>query len=58
MIDIFDINNNKEIRSIAYNTDGLENRLLVKISDNFKKVIFSNGVEHYILNGDCQDSFP
>ena len=53
MIDIFDINNNKEIRSIAYNTDGLENRLLVKISDNFKKVIFSNGVEHYILNGDC-----
>ena len=58
VIDIFDINNTKEIRSIAYNTDGYEDRLLVKISDDFKKVIFSNGVEHYILHGDSQDSFP
>lgn len=32
--------------------------LVVKISDNFKKVILSNGYEHYMLNEDHQDNFP
>jgi hypothetical protein len=32
--------------------------LVVKIADDFGKVVFSNGKEHYMLNGTSQDNFP
>ena len=31
---------------------------MAKISDDSNKVVFSNGVEHYILKGKSQDFFP
>ena len=31
--------------------------IVVKISDDFNKVIFSNGMEHFLLNGQSQDNF-
>ena len=57
-IHIFDINrtDKSSIRSISYLTKGTD--IVVKIADDFNKVIFSNGKEHYMLNGDNQDNFP
>ena len=31
---------------------------MVKISDDFNQIVFSNGIEHYILKGESQDFFP
>ena len=31
---------------------------MCKISDDFDQVVFSNGIEHYILKGKSQDFFP
>ena len=58
-IKIFAIDDIPEIsppRTLSYlnKTDDL----VVKICDNHKKVIFSNGIEHYMLNGEGQDNFP
>ena len=51
-IKIFDINDDLEEyepRTLSYiNKHG---DIVVKISDNHQKVIFSNGIEHYMLNG-------
>jgi hypothetical protein len=33
-------------------------KIVVKISDDFKQIIFSNGVEHYLLKGNNQDIYP
>ena len=54
-IHIFDINKPEDYRSIAFITHGGD--IVVKISDDFQKVIFSNGTEHYMLNGVSQDNF-
>jgi hypothetical protein len=53
---VFDIHDDSNKRSIAY----LKNisNIQVKIADDFKKVIFSNGIEHYIMNESSQDNFP
>ena len=45
---IIDKEENK--RSIAYLNKG--DKIVVKIADDFNQVIFSNGIEHYLLNGD------
>jgi len=55
-IQIFDINKEKKSRSIAYLKKGTN--IVVKIADDFNKVIFSNGSEHYMLNEGSQDNFP
>ena len=56
MVDIFDISDNKmkQVRSITYSSKGNiamtgYERIYVKISDDLKQVVFSNGLEHYIL---------
>lgn len=54
-IHIFDISRPAEFRSIAFLKKGGD--LVVKIADDFNKVLFSNGDEHYMLNGQSQDSF-
>ena len=56
-IQIFDITEKKEKpRSISYiNKIG---DIVVKISDNLRDVIFSNGTEHYLLNDHKQMSYP
>jgi hypothetical protein len=46
----------RNIRTLSY-MNKIDD-LVVCISDNFKKVIFSNGKEHYMLNGKGQDNFP
>ena len=43
-------------RSIAYLTKG--EHIKLKIADDFNKVIFSNGKEHYMLHNESQDNFP
>jgi len=53
---IFDINNEQDFRIISYMVKG--DNLVVKISDDLKKVILSNGLEHYIHNGHNQENFP
>ena len=67
MIDIFDISDQDEenYRNITYQTDGKFNKssqslnnIYVKISNNFNQVVFSNGIEHYILKDRSQDFFP
>ena len=50
-IHIFDINEETSVRSISYIKKKPEKDIVIKISDDFQKVIFSNGVEHYMLNG-------
>jgi hypothetical protein len=61
-IKIFDIEEyrikkeNARIRTLSYITSAA--KLVVQISDKHEKVIFSNGFEHYILNGNGQDNFP
>jgi len=45
-IHIYDISNSEKYRSIAYINKG---KITVKISDDFSKVVFSNGIEYYIL---------
>ena len=53
MIDIFeiqdDLNKRDNLRSILYQQNG--KKLMAKISDDADKVVFTNGVEHYILKG-------
>lgn len=56
MIEIFDISDKDEnnTRNITYQTNGNakltgKEKIIVKISNNFEQVVFSNGVEHYIL---------
>ena len=60
IIEIFDIYSDlkqrENIRSILYQENG--NNLVIKISENFEKIVFSNGIEHYILIGSNQDFFP
>lgn len=48
-IKIFDIQDLDKFRILSYVTKAT--KLVVQISDNHEKVIFSNGFEHYILNG-------
>ena len=48
-IHIFDIAKPTEFRSIAFLKKGGD--IVVKIADDFNKVLFSNGEEHYMLNG-------
>ena len=56
MIEIFDISDKDEnnTRNITYQTNGNakltgKEKIIVQISNNFEQVVFSNGVEHYIL---------
>jgi hypothetical protein len=59
-IKIFDINSDSEPLTLSYRNRVDNDDLMVKISDNHLKVkvIFSSGIEHYILNGLGQDNFP
>lgn len=60
MIEIFDIHDDLKdmdnVRCILYQQVG--KKLMCKISDDCNQVVFSNGVEHYILKGKSQDFFP
>jgi hypothetical protein len=51
-----DINDMETLRSIAYIKKGI--KLTIAIASDFNKVIFSNGIEHYMLNYKSQDNFP
>ena len=44
------------MRNITYQSNS--KHLLVKISKDFRQVVFSNGIDHFILNGTSQDFFP
>lgn len=58
MIDIYDIFDKElnNVRNITFQSKGNvaiagKERIIVKISNDFKQVVFSNGIEHYILKG-------
>ena len=55
-VQIFDISAENDIRNISYAQK--LGKKVVKISDDFNRVIFSNGREHYTLNGRNQENFP
>lgn len=44
------------MRNITYQSNG--KHIVVKISKDFRQVVFSNGIDHFILNGTSQDFFP
>ena len=55
-VHIFDINNEKDVRSISYQSNNGD--LFVKISEDLFTVMLSTGFEHYMLKGMGQQNLP
>lgn len=49
IFNIFDDKDPTKVRNITYQSNG--KHLVVKISKDFRQVVFSNGIDHFILNG-------